>query len=113
MLVMHGEPSAAAWFEAGRTIQRVWLTAEQQQVAMHPWTVLPFLALHPQCPTARALTETEQADIARLATGLRGVFDVAASHHPFFVFRLITSEHSTVRAPRRPWRAFAEVDSGL
>jgi hypothetical protein len=109
-LVMPKPLTLLSWFEAGRTIQRVWLTAERYQLSIHPWTVLPFLELRAPCHTTEVFSAAEQSEIADLNLRLRTAFAVPENRQPFFVFRLFSAQRSPARAPRRPWQMFTELD---
>lgn len=109
-LVMPQPLTPLSWFDAGRTIERVWLTAERHQLAIHPWTVLPFLALRPRHRAADSISDAEQREIADLIGHLRAAFYIAETDQPFFVFRLFSAPRSITRSPRRPWQIFAEID---
>ncbi len=111
-LTMPAPHSRRSWFAAGRTVQRVWLTAAQHGLAVQPWTVLPFLARHPQCSRAEALSDGERNEIGQLAASLRAAFGVAEHDHPFFVFRLFTTPHVSPPSARRPWQMFTRIQAG-
>jgi hypothetical protein len=108
-LVMPMPRAPLSWFEGGRTLQRVWLTAERHGLAVQPWTVLPFLARHTACPRAQSMSDDERHEIGQLADRLRAAFGVGENNHPFFVFRLFTTPRATKPAARRPWRTFTDV----
>jgi hypothetical protein len=107
-LIMPMPRAPLSWFEGGRTLQRVWLTAERHGLAVQPWTVLPFLARHTECPRAQSMTDDERHEIGRLDVSLKATFGVPENNHPFFVFRLFTTPRATKPAARRPWRMFTE-----
>ena len=108
-LVMREPLSATSWVEAGRTLQRVWLTAEHYQAAIQPWAVLPFMARHRECPKPRTLSGGQEDEVGQLTADLRAAFGVYEHEHPFFVFRLFRAAKPAVRAARRPWKAFTSV----
>jgi hypothetical protein len=109
VLSMVAKPSPSAFLDAGRALQRVWLTAERFGLAVQPWTVLPFLAIRAQHWNGAGLTETERDEILSLSEELAALFEVPPELCPFFIFRLSRAPAPSVRAHRLHWQSYTEI----
>jgi hypothetical protein len=108
-LTMPKEATPEQLVTAGRALQRMWLTAEVNEVALQPWSVIPFFALraerHPE-----TLSEAERAAIADIDARVRALWDIGDESRAIFVFRLSNAPPPSTRALRRPWQDFTHTD---
>lgn len=92
------ERTPSSYFDLGRRVQRVWLTATRLGVAVQPVAV-PFLAHVGDMPEGKTLTERERADVATLKVAYRAI--VPDEGRAEMLLRLHTGGPPSVRARRR------------
>jgi nitroreductase len=99
-----------AYFQAGRALQRVWLTATRLGLAFQPMSVAPYLFLR---LTAGAGADLAPAEIATL-TGLRqryaSIFEPREGRAEALLFRLTHAPPPSARALRRHVSAILTED---
>ena len=108
-ITMPREPTPAALFDAGRALERVWLTATARGLWMQPWSVAPFFALRAEV-ARETLAPAEVASIAAITRALDQAWAVGEARRAIFVFRLFRGEPPSKRAVRRPWESFTTID---
>jgi hypothetical protein len=91
---------------AGTALQRVWLSATRDGLALQPWTVSTLQLLRLESFGGAGYTARERDTVARIGRDLRAAFDLPASRTPLFVFRLSTAPPPTARSLKRPWQSF-------
>ena len=92
----------AAYFQAGRAVQRLWLTATTHALALHPMTGLPYLFARLERGGGEGLAPHEQRQLAQLRDRYRRLFDTSTDRAEAFLFRLSLAEAPTARSLRRP-----------
>lgn len=97
-------------FESGRVFQRLWLFATREQLALHPWTVLPFFLIRAMLFSGTGFSSTEEKQILELGQALRQVFGMPDTTMPLFIFRLSHAiQQPSSRSLRIPWEQFTEI----
>ena len=90
--------TAASYFWGGRAVERVWLTAAQRQLALHPMTALAYML-------SRRSGSDLDADTEKTLHGLypryRRLFSVSGDEAHVFLFRVSYAEETTHRSLRR------------
>jgi molybdopterin/thiamine biosynthesis adenylyltransferase len=94
--------SRESYFAGGRAVQRTWLAATGQSVALHPMTGLPYLFARLLRGDGRGFTTREQARLRELHERWRALFDVRPDRAEVLLFRLHEAEPPTARSLRRP-----------
>ncbi len=96
-------------FEAGRVMQQMWLRATFKNLAVHPWTVLPFFILRVQHFHGEGFNKQDQEQIKNLDKQLHQVYKLSINETPFFIFRLSKTDPPTLRALRLKWNHFTKL----
>ncbi len=91
----------ASYFHAGRAVQRLWLTATGEGVALHPMTGLPYLFARLERGHGDGLAAHEQRTLGELRARYRRLFDTSDDDAEAFLFRLSLAGPPTARALRR------------
>ncbi len=90
-----------SYFNGGRAIQRVWLTATTLGLAFHPMTALPYLLARLTRGDGEGLTAENQQQLTELGKIYRYVLPIPDDHAEIMLFRLAKAEPPTVRSLRR------------
>lgn len=94
--------SASAYFEGGRAMQRAWLTATREGLAVHPISALPFLFARLQAKPG-SLPPTVKQTLEELWPDYASLFDVRDEAAGILLFRLgMPAGEPLPAAPRRP-----------
>lgn len=94
---------------AGMALQRLWLTATRDDIAVHPWTVSTLQLIRLERFAGAGFTPRERDTTARVGAGLRAGFGLPDDRHPLFVFRLSRAPQARARSLRLPWQSFTQV----
>jgi hypothetical protein len=97
---------------AGRALQRLWLSATRDGLAVHPWTVSPLELIRLERFGGAGFTARERRAVARIAERLRDSFGLPRAETPVFVMRLSEAVPPSVRSLRLPWQSFTTVAAG-
>ena len=93
--------TADAFFSAGRAIERMWLTATERHLAIHPMTALPYIMAGNEeqdgVRTGNAITKFRQ----RVTPPYRRLFPIAEVLSHVFLFRVFRAERTTSASLRR------------
>lgn len=100
MLTIDGA-TPAAFFEGGRAVQRVWLTASALSLGFQPLAALPYLFMRADEGGA-GLDPGEVAELQALRARTRALVPLRGGHSDVLWFRLARVEPPSVRALRRP-----------
>lgn len=110
-LLMPREPSSKNLVAAGRALQRMWLAASAEGLALQPWSVIPFFELraelHPD-----TLPQKDRDACLTIGADVRRRLEVPDAQRCIFVFRLFRAAPPSVRAYRRPVDDFIRYDEG-
>ncbi len=93
--------SPRQYFLGGRAVQRLWLTATERRLALHPMTSLPYLLAHVEAHGARDLDQETASDLRLLQHRYSRLFRAAVGRAHVFLFRISQAEETTHRASRR------------
>ena len=93
--------SPLSYFNGGRAMQRVWLTATALGLAFHPMTALPYLLARLRRGKGEGLTAENQQQLIELGKGYRHLLPIPDDHAEIMLFRLAKAELPTVRSLRR------------
>jgi molybdopterin/thiamine biosynthesis adenylyltransferase/nitroreductase len=92
---------AAAFFEGGRAVQRVWLTATALGIGFQPLAALPYLFMRAEAG-GDGLATSETRSLLDLQPQYRVLTAVPDGHADVLLFRLARVGAPAVRALRRP-----------
>lgn len=92
----------AAFLLAGRAMQRLWLSATADGVALQPMTPLTYLLHRLDHADGTGLSRTERAELRALQGLLTALFPAAAGRSLPMLFRVGYAPPPTARALRRP-----------
>ena len=107
-IALQAKPDPRSMFDAGRSVQRLWLLATELGLSLHPMTILPYLLLR-NAAGGDGLSAGERARLTDLGGRLRTVVRLDDGESPIFLFRLFTAPPPQPRALRRPWTEFTKT----
>ena len=102
VLLTNTGPAPRSFFDGGRALQRVWLTASAEGVGVHPMTSLPYLFARLDAADDEVLGADERAALARLRDAYEGLFGVDRQMNQILLSRLVMAGPPTAIALRRP-----------
>ncbi|MCB9556321.1 MAG: hypothetical protein H6707_09485 [Deltaproteobacteria bacterium] len=106
-LAIPDSPDVEAFLTLGRSLQRMWLTADTHNLAIQPWAVLPFFYLRARYWDGAGFSGKERDEILSLQRQFADVLGVPAGYCPIFNFRISRAERPQLRALRLPIETFA------
>jgi len=92
----------AAYFQGGRAVERVWLTATKLGLSLQPMAVAPYLFAKLERGGIAAFTARERSALERLRQRFSSVFTTGTARAEVLVFRIAHAEPPGVRSLRRP-----------
>ncbi len=101
-LVSLAEPNWERFLGGGRAIERLWLAAEAEGLAMQPLGSLPIFLAHVEILGGRRLSDRHAARVRRLSEELRGLVPSLAGRTLLLAFRVGWSSAPSIRSLRRP-----------
>jgi hypothetical protein len=101
-LVSVNREEATAFIEAGRVVERIWLTATVRQVAFQPITGITFLLLRLWTKGGAGLSPGHRRLLDGAGRELREILSLGPGELPVMLFRLGFADPPTARAPRLP-----------
>jgi hypothetical protein len=96
------EPSAQAAFEAGRIMEKVWLTSTREGLAFQPISGVPLLILRNRHKDGDGLPEALRGWAAEAEETIRSLTGVEEKWLPVLLFRVGEAPPPSARAQRRP-----------
>ena len=100
-LLTFGGTVPLSYFNGGRAMQRVWLTATALGLAFHPMTALPYLLARLRRGKGEGLTAEDQQQLTEFGKSYRHLLPIPDDHAEIMLFRLAKAELPTVRSLRR------------
>ncbi len=97
-------------FESGRIMERIWLEATRFNLALHPWTVLPFFIMRANDSEDKIFSSNEKQIVKSLDIELHKSYKIPNDNIAVFIFRLSYAKKPTARSIRLPWTSFATVN---
>jgi len=92
--------NAAAYFWCGRAVERLWLTAAQRQLALHPMTALAYMLSQSRAGGSSDLDGDTQKTLHELCPRYERLLSVSEGEADVFLFRLSYAEETTQRSLR-------------
>ncbi len=89
-----------SFFQGGRALQRLWLTASATGWALQPMTTITYLNTR-LVHDGEGLTSSEVRELSELRLPYCKLFDVPAGHGELLLFRLARADAPTARSLRR------------
>jgi len=93
---------AKSFFDGGRAIQRVWLNANQQEIAFQPLTPAVFLFARLIHGKGAGMTDQMKSELTELRNQFFELFSLQKDITEVFLFRLSIAETPEVKSYRRP-----------
>jgi molybdopterin/thiamine biosynthesis adenylyltransferase len=93
--------NAVAYFWGGRAVERLWLTAAQRQLALHPMTALAYMLSRHRTGSSSGLDTETQKMLHELCPRYGRLFSVSEGEADVFLFRLSYAEDTTQQSLRR------------
>jgi hypothetical protein len=90
------------YFTAGRSLQRMWLTATERNLAVHPMTTLPYFFARLLRAGGEAFDERTIEELRQIRPRYEQLFRLTPSTAEVLLFRIGFAEESTNRSRRRP-----------
>jgi nitroreductase len=94
--------SRDAYFLGGQAMQRMWLSATAQGIALQPMTTLPYMFARLERGNGAGFTVREITELNLLRTRYRRLLTTQRDHAEVFLFRISYADPPTARALRRP-----------
>lgn len=91
-----------SYFQAGRALQRFWLTATELGIFVQPMTGLPYLFARLEQGNGVGFDEDERVELRALRKRYRALFTVPPGHAEAFLMRLGKAEAPSALSLRRP-----------
>lgn len=91
----------ADFFNGGRSVQRCWLTATAQQLAMWPMTALPYFFARLFRGNGSLFESDEQVELRELRKRYKRLFDLTNEDGEVLLFRIGFGETTSIRSLRR------------
>ncbi|MFF2557591.1 Rv1355c family protein [Nocardia sp. NPDC058058] len=91
-----------SYLRGGRIMQRLWLTATRESIALQPMTALPYLFARLERGGGTGLDPQERTQLTTLRQRYRRLFDAPADHAEILLFRLAHAAPPTARSLRLP-----------
>ncbi|WP_394850105.1 Rv1355c family protein [Pendulispora brunnea] len=92
---------ARAYFDGGRAVQDVWLTATAHRLAFQPMTALLYMFARLERGGGVGFSREEQAELSTLRHRFRELFEVRADHAELMLFRISYANPPSARSLRR------------
>lgn len=92
------------FFQAGRAMQRLWLTATASGVGLQPWSVLPYLFARRRLLAGEGLEPFLLDTLSRLWEPYSRLFDLDQDEGQALLFRLCAAPETPIRSLRRETR---------
>ena len=108
LTVAHAAPEL--YLTGGRALQRVWLAAQAENLALHPLGSLPIFLAHHEQTGGGLLLPAHQRRVARIADGFRRLVPNVGDRSLVMLFRLGHATPPTIRSLRRPVEDVILVD---
>jgi hypothetical protein len=89
------------YFNGGRALQRMWLVATEQNIAIHPMTVLPYFLAVICRGNGRGLSDYTIAGLRRVLPEYRELFPIGPLTAEVLLFRVSRADSVEVRSLRR------------
>jgi hypothetical protein len=100
-LITMTRKDAAAYFWGGRAVERMWLTATQRQIALHPMTTLAYMFSQLRYGGLSDLDVEARETLIELYPRYQRLFPVSDGRSEVFLFRLSYAEETSQRSLRR------------
>ncbi|WP_067569821.1 Rv1355c family protein [Nocardia acidivorans] len=94
--------SRESYLHGGRIMQRLWLTATREGIALQPMTALPLLFARLERGGGLGLADEERDQLRTLRKRYRALFEAPANRAEVLLFRLAHAAPPSARALRRP-----------
>ena len=91
----------AAYFWGGRAMERLWLTATERRLALHPMTALAYMLSRHRAGGSSHLDAETKETLNELCPRYKGLFPGSRGEADVFLFRLSYAEETTQRSLRR------------
>lgn len=96
-------------FEAGRQLERIWLTATKLKISFQPWTVLPFFIMRINFLAGKGFSSSEIETLKISVEDFKAAFGLTTQDMPLFIFRLSIAKPPSARSLRLPWQSFTKI----
>ena len=101
LLTMKG-PYPQVFFDGGRALERVWLTATELGLAIQPIAALGYLFARLERGNGDGFTNEEQHTLRGLRAEYKSIFTLESDEAELLLFRIAVAEPPTARSLRRP-----------
>jgi nitroreductase len=100
-IIISGETDTD-FLQAGRTFQRMWLTATRLKLSVQPVTAIPYLMQRVSAGKAEAFSIEHQSMIRSAYTDIAYAFDLQGSEHIAMLFRVGYDGEPSARSSKVP-----------
>ncbi len=101
LITMPG-PESHFYYDAGRSLERIWLAANKEGISLQPMTALTFLLHRLIHGNGVGLTSANVEELMSIKTEFYSIFNLIGNNHPAFLFRVLIAGEPKVRSLRRP-----------
>ena len=90
------------YFQGGRALQRMWLTATERDIAVHPMTTLPYFFALVNRGGGEGLDENTITELRAMGQRYARLFNVDEAMGQVLLFRVARADATSLRSLRRP-----------
>jgi len=101
LITMPG-PESHFYYNAGRSLERIWLAANKEGISLQPMTALTFLLHRLIHGNGVGLAPANIEELIAIQKEFNAIFNLSNGAHPAFLFRLLIAGNPKVKSFRRP-----------
>lgn len=101
LITMPG-PESNFYYDAGQSLERMWLLANKEGISLQPMTALTFMLHRLIHGKGEGLTAANVSELALIKNDFYTIFNLKETAHPAFLFRLLIAGEPKVKSLRRP-----------
>ncbi len=98
------------FIDAGRCLERVWLTATRLGLHIQPTAALLYLAQRAREGEGSFFSKTHQELILKAESSIKTIFDVPQGKVPVMLMRIGKGDAPTVRSYKRPPHLLSDIE---
>lgn len=102
-------PKPIDWFNAGRTLQHIWLSATSLGLAIQPWSILSFFIARVKLFQSQGFSDSEIEIVTKASLQWNKLFSLKPSSLPMFIFRLSQANPPTAVSLKLKWQDYTSI----
>ena len=97
------------FFSAGRTLERLWLYVNKNNLSIHPMTAITFMLHQLANDAVNELSPSSLKTLKEVQKEFYSLFDLTADSYPILLFRVFDAEKPVVKSQRRSVNDILEI----